>query len=40
MVDAFVDAARIWDKHYMEGIISKSEAETKVRTTLNKTLKW
>jgi len=40
VVDAFVDAARIWDKHYMEGIISKSEAETKVRTTLNKTLKW
>ena len=40
VVDAVVDAARIWDMHYMEGIISKSEAETKVRTTLNKTLKW
>ena len=40
VVDAVVDAARIWDMHYMEGIISKSEAEANVRSTLNKTLKW
>lgn len=40
VADAVIDAARIWDVEYMEGVISKRESWIKVRNILNKTLGW